>query len=62
MAGHIKMENIRLKKGAIYEGLRPAGIAIMVEAVTNNRNRTAAEIRLIFSKNAGTFGESGIHT
>ncbi|MBS2034366.1 YebC/PmpR family DNA-binding transcriptional regulator [bacterium] len=43
----------------VYEGYGPAGIAIMVEAATNNRNRTAAEIRLIFSKNAGTFGESG---
>lgn len=43
----------------VYEGYGPGGVAIMVEAATNNRNRTAAEIRLIFSKNAGNFGESG---
>lgn len=43
----------------VYEGYGPAGVAIMVEAATNNRNRTAAEIRLIFSKNGGNFGESG---
>lgn len=43
----------------VYEGYGPDGVAIMVEAATNNRNRTAAEIRLIFSKNAGNIGESG---
>jgi len=42
-----------------YEGYGPANIAIIVEAATNNRNRTAAEVRLIFSKNGGNFGESG---
>ena len=42
-----------------YEGYGPANIAIIVEAATNNRNRTAAEVRLIFSKNQGNFGESG---
>lgn len=42
-----------------YEGYGPAGVAIMVEAATNNRNRTAAEVRLIFSKNGGSVGESG---
>lgn len=42
-----------------YEGYGPAGVAIMVEATTNNRNRTAADIRLIFSKNGGSVGETG---
>jgi len=43
----------------VYEGYGPANIAIMVESATNNRNRTAAEVRLIFSKNNGNFGETG---
>ena len=43
----------------VYEGYGPGGVAIMVEAATNNRNRTAAEVRLIFSKNGGNFGEGG---
>jgi YebC/PmpR family DNA-binding regulatory protein len=42
-----------------YEGYGPSGIALIVEALTDNRNRTAAELRMIFSKNGGTMGESG---
>ena len=42
-----------------YEGYGPEGIAIIVEAMTNNKNRTAAEIRSIFSKAGGNLGESG---
>jgi YebC/PmpR family DNA-binding regulatory protein len=42
-----------------YEGYGPAGVAVMVEAMTDNRNRTVAEIRHIFSKNGGNMGESG---
>ena len=42
-----------------YEGYGPAGVALMVEAMTDNRNRTVAEIRHIFSKNGGNLGESG---
>jgi YebC/PmpR family DNA-binding regulatory protein len=42
-----------------YEGYGPAGIAVYVEAVTDNRNRTAAEVRHIFSKADGSLGESG---
>src|SRR5438874_6804764 len=42
-----------------YEGYGPGGVAVMVEAVTDNRNRTVAEIRNTFSKNAGHLGESG---
>ncbi len=42
-----------------YEGYGPAGVAVMVEVLTDNRNRTAAEVRHIFSKNGGNLGESG---
>jgi YebC/PmpR family DNA-binding regulatory protein len=42
-----------------YEGYGPAGIAVYVEAVTDNRNRTAAEVRHIFAKSDGSLGESG---
>ncbi|HET9324019.1 MAG TPA: YebC/PmpR family DNA-binding transcriptional regulator [Gaiellaceae bacterium] len=42
-----------------YEGYGPAGIAVYVEAVTDNRNRTAAEVRHIFAKADGSLGESG---
>ena len=42
-----------------YEGYGPGGIAVYVEALTDNRNRTAAEVRHIFSKNDGNLGESG---
>ncbi len=42
-----------------YEGYGPEGMAVLVEALSDNRNRTAAEIRLAFSKNGGKLGESG---
>jgi YebC/PmpR family DNA-binding regulatory protein len=42
-----------------YEGYGPAGVAVMVDAVTDNRNRTVAEIRHVFGKNGGNLGESG---
>ena len=42
-----------------YEGYGPSGIAIIVEAMTNNKNRTAAEIRSAFSKFGGNLGETG---
>jgi YebC/PmpR family DNA-binding regulatory protein len=42
-----------------YEGYGPGGVAIMVESMTDNRNRTVAEIRHIFSKNGGNMGASG---
>jgi len=41
-----------------YEGFGPAGIAIIVEALTDNRNRTASEIRTAFNKHGGNLGES----
>jgi YebC/PmpR family DNA-binding regulatory protein len=43
----------------IYEGYGPHGVAIIVEAATDNRNRTAAEIRNLFSKSGGSLGEAG---
>lgn len=42
-----------------YEGYGPGGIAILVEAMTDNRNRTAASIRSIFDRGGGNLGESG---
>ncbi len=42
-----------------YEGYGPGGVAILIEAVTDNRNRTAAELRVAFSKNGGNLGETG---
>ncbi len=42
-----------------YEGYGPAGVAIYVSALTDNRNRCAAEIRSTFSKNGGNLGEPG---
>ncbi|MDD6527668.1 MAG: YebC/PmpR family DNA-binding transcriptional regulator [Oscillospiraceae bacterium] len=43
----------------IYEGYGPSGIAVMVETLTDNRNRTAAEMRHYFDKNKGNMGQSG---
>ncbi|MBQ3553032.1 MAG: YebC/PmpR family DNA-binding transcriptional regulator, partial [Clostridia bacterium] len=42
-----------------YEGYGPGGTAVIVEVVTDNRNRTAAEIRHIFDKSGGSMGASG---
>ncbi|MCC6962102.1 MAG: YebC/PmpR family DNA-binding transcriptional regulator [candidate division Zixibacteria bacterium] len=42
-----------------YEGYGPGGVAVMVEVVTDNKNRTVAEIRHLFSKYGGNLGESG---
>lgn len=42
-----------------YEGYAPNGIAIIVEALTDNRNRSASEVRSIFSKSGGALGETG---
>ncbi len=43
----------------IYEGYAPGGVAIMAEVVTNNRNRTAPEMRNAFSKHGGNLGSQG---
>ncbi|MBD0318168.1 MAG: YebC/PmpR family DNA-binding transcriptional regulator [Thermoleophilia bacterium] len=42
-----------------YEGYAPGGVALLVEAVTDNRNRTASEVRHLFSKHDGNLGASG---
>ena len=49
----IKYENY------IYEGYGPGGVAIMMEVMTDNKNRTVPDIRHIMSKNGGNLGESG---
>jgi YebC/PmpR family DNA-binding regulatory protein len=43
----------------VYEGYGPEGVAVLVEALTDNRNRTAADVRHIFAKNGGNLGTSG---
>jgi YebC/PmpR family DNA-binding regulatory protein len=68
----VPMDNIdrAIKKGTgelesevyeevIYEGYGPAGIAILVEAATDNRNRTTGEVRHTFARNNGSLGEAG---
>jgi YebC/PmpR family DNA-binding regulatory protein len=43
----------------VYEGYAPGGIALLIEALTDNRNRTAQEIRHAFTRNGGNLGETG---
>ena len=43
----------------VYEGYGPNGVAVMIQAMTDNRNRTASELRHAFSKHGGNLGESG---
>ena len=70
--GNVPMDNIEraIKRGAgnlegityediTYEGYGPGGVAVMVEASTDNRNRTAPEIRSLFLKVGGAIGEVG---
>ena len=42
-----------------YEGYGPVGVAVLVEVATDNKNRTVAEVRHLFSKNGGSMGENG---
>jgi YebC/PmpR family DNA-binding regulatory protein len=69
---NIPSENINraIQKGAgevegvsyeefVYEGYGPGGVAVLLEIMTDNRNRTAGEIRHIFSRNGGSLGETG---
>lgn len=51
-------ENIEYEE-IMYEGYGPGGVAIMVKCLTENRNRTAADVRSIFNKRGGNMGESG---
>ena len=43
----------------VYEGYGPGGIGVLVEAMTDNRNRTVSEVRAVFGRNGGNLGESG---
>jgi YebC/PmpR family DNA-binding regulatory protein len=52
-SGEKEIEEIR------YEGYGPFGVAVLIDAATDNRNRTAGELRFLFSKHGGTLGESG---
>ena len=52
-AGAAQLEEI------VYEGYGPGGIAVLVEALTDNRNRTASDLRSMFSKAGGNLGEAG---
>ncbi len=52
-SGGAEIEEIR------YEGYGPHGLAVVVDAATDNRNRTAGELRFLFSRHEGTLGESG---
>ncbi|MGA3039038.1 MAG: YebC/PmpR family DNA-binding transcriptional regulator [Vulcanimicrobiaceae bacterium] len=52
-AGEREIEEIR------YEGYGPAGLAVVIDAATDNRNRTASEIRFLFTRNEGNLGETG---
>src|SRR5271170_6662219 len=46
-------------EAVLYEGYGPGGVAVLVEALTENRNRTSADVRHVFSKNGGSLGEPG---
>ena len=46
-------------EAVMYEGYGPGGVAVLVEALTDNRNRTGADMRHIFGKNGGNLGEPG---
>jgi YebC/PmpR family DNA-binding regulatory protein len=57
-AGKFGADNAALE-AIRYEGYGPGGVAVLIEALTDNRNRTAAELREAFSKNGGNLGETG---
>src|ERR1700726_1537836 len=52
------LEGVRYEQVA-YEGYAPSGVAVIVECLTDNRNRTGADIRSTFSKNGGSMAEPG---
>src|SRR5712691_403941 len=71
-AGNMSNENIEraIRRGTgeeegvhydeiTYEGYGPGGVALLIESMTDNRNRTVAEIRHLLSKNGGNLGEAG---
>jgi YebC/PmpR family DNA-binding regulatory protein len=58
MKGTGELEGGQLEE-MTYEGYGPGGVALIVQAVTDNRNRTVSEIRHVFSKNGGNMAEAG---
>jgi len=56
--GSGELEGVRYEQVS-YEGYAPGGVAIMVEALTDNRNRTGSEVRNIFSRSGGSMAEPG---
>jgi YebC/PmpR family DNA-binding regulatory protein len=56
--GSGELEGVRYESVS-YEGYAPAGVAVIVEALSDNRNRTGAEIRNLFNKNGGALAEPG---
>jgi YebC/PmpR family DNA-binding regulatory protein len=56
--GSGELEGVRYE-AISYEGYAPAGVAVIVESLSDNRNRTGAEIRNLFSKNGGALAEPG---
>ncbi len=54
-----ELEGVRYEQ-VTYEGYAPAGVAIIVECLTDNRNRTGAEVRNVFSRNGGSMAEDRI--
>ena len=58
MKGTGELEGGQLEE-LTYEGYGPGGVAMLVDVVTDNRNRTVGEIRHVFSKNGGNMGEAG---
>jgi YebC/PmpR family DNA-binding regulatory protein len=53
-----ELEGVRYEP-VVYEGYAPCGVAVIVECLTDNRNRTGADIRATFSKNGGSMAEPG---
>ena len=53
-----ELDNVIYEEGT-YEGYGPAGVAVLVNFMTDNRNRTASEVRHAFSKSGGSLGQSG---
>ncbi|MFH1784440.1 MAG: YebC/PmpR family DNA-binding transcriptional regulator [bacterium] len=71
-AANMPQDNIKraIKKGTgelpgtayeecLFEGYGPGGVAVLVDAVTDNKNRTTAELRMVFSRRGGNLGEAG---
>jgi YebC/PmpR family DNA-binding regulatory protein len=53
-----ELEGVRYEP-AVYEGYAPGGVAVIVETLTDNRNRTSAELRNLFTRNGGSLAEPG---